>query len=784
LPFGIIEKNLIILYINNRSSQKSMAKKEVSVNLNGQILKLSNLDKVLFPEQGIIKAELIDYALKIAPFILPFISRRPLTLIRFPDGIDKPSFYAKNKPEWTPEWLPSSFLPNKPEIQYLEANNAACLVFLSNIAALELHAMTVRSPSFLPDHFIFDLDPAENVSFDDLKELCSKLNIFLSNEGYKPYLKTSGGKGLHIYVPINPNADQNTVVERCKELAKRFILSNATSTLTLSKEKREGKVLLDIYRNHSAQTCAAPFTIRAKTNAPISMPIFWEDLATLKSSQEFTVQNTLLNIETLKNAWEDFELNSVELISAQKVNIDISKLDTYAQKRDFNKSEEPKPEVEIPVSKTPRYVVQKHRASNLHYDLRLESDGVLLSWAIPKAIPHKPGIKKMAIQTEDHPLKYLYFEGEIPKDEYGGGTMWIFDQGDVEYIEKTEKKILFNLVSGKISGQYLLFNTQENKWLIERKDNAETLNAIKTEPMLAQMGSDFLKDYFYEIKWDGIRVIIKKEGESIKIISRNQGDLSEKFPEILDSLKEIDAECLVLDGELVVLDETGLPVFSKIISRMHTLGFESVKSASKHTSATLYAFDILYLDGLDLRNHPIEKRREWLRVCFADSQRLRFSQSFDDGPSLFEAIKSKNMEGVILKKKGSPYRSGVRHADWQKIKVKNIEDALVIGYTKGKGDRSSYFGALFLAQLENNVLIYKGKVGTGFDETKLKIINDMIKGVKTTAKPIKESVEEEANAVWIDPIFQCKIQFASLTNNFTFREPVFLAIFSTKETIL
>jgi bifunctional non-homologous end joining protein LigD len=764
-----------------------MAKKEVFVTLNEQQLKLSNLDKVLFTEAGIIKAEVIDYYLKMAPHILPFIQKRPLTLIRFPDGVDKTSFYSKNKPDYTPAWIASAALPDKPEITYIEANNEATLVYLANLAAIELHAMTLCSDTFMPDHFIFDLDPAENVSFEDLKQTASDLNLFLRNENFTPFLKTSGGKGLHIYVPILPEQDNTVVVDFCKKLCGQFISAHPNTTLTISKEKRNHKILLDIYRNHKAQTCAAPFTIRAKATAPVSMPVEWNALPGLKSSQDFTIHTANEYLSENGNAWQNFPDSASNLVKNKPIAVSNplinvqEPLEAYSKKRDFENTTEPKPEVEVLPSKIPRYVIQKHRATNLHYDLRLEWEGVLLSWAIPKAIPHEPGIKRMAIQTEPHPLKYLFFEGIIPKEEYGGGEMWIFDSGEVEFIEKKEKKIHFKLLKGNIKGEFVIYNTDENKWLIERKDTSRIFNTISTEPMLASLASTHMTGYFYEIKWDGIRAIIKKEGEKVQIISRNQRDITDKFPEIIAAIQNIDAETALLDCEIVVLNEQGIPQFPKVISRMHTLGAEGIKHGMNLNPATAYVFDALFLDAQDIRNQAIEKRRAWIRTCFSDSKSLRFSQSFDDGQALFAAIKAQNMEGVILKKKGSTYKTGQRTTDWLKIKVQNIEDALIIGYTKGKGDRTSVFGALFLAQLENGILVYKGKVGTGFTEGLLAEIFKKISEMPKTKKPITDSVEEESAAVWIEPKLSCQLQFASLTSNNTFREPVFIKIIGEED---
>ena len=216
-----------------------MPTKEIQVTVENQILKLSNLDKLLFPNSGIIKAELIQYYQQIAPIILPHIQNRPLTLIRFPDGIDKVKFYSKNKADWTPSWIDSAKLPDNEEIDYVMANNTPTLVWLANLAAIELHSMTLRAPNFLPDQFIFDLDPPEGIDFEEIKKVTWELKLFLEAKGYHPFLKTSGSKGLHIYVPILPKYTTEEVVENAKNLSKEFILTHPNTTLLISKERSE-----------------------------------------------------------------------------------------------------------------------------------------------------------------------------------------------------------------------------------------------------------------------------------------------------------------------------------------------------------------------------------------------------------------------------------------------------------------------------------------------------------------------------------------------------------------
>jgi bifunctional non-homologous end joining protein LigD len=800
-----------------------MPTKEIQVTVENQVLKLSNLDKLLFPYSGIIKAELIQYYQRIAPIMLPHIQNRPLTLIRFPDGIDKVKFYSKNKADWTPSWIASTKMPSaigeiiKPEaeeIEYIMANNTPTLVWLANLAAIELHSMTLRATNFLPDQFIFDLDPPDGIDFEEIKKIAWDLKMFLEAKGYHPLLKTSGSKGLHIYVPILPKYTTDEVVENAKSLSKEFILTHPNTTLLISKERRVNKILIDINRNHRSQTCASAYSVRGKEGAPVSTPIRWEDFDDLKSSQQYNIRNIFdylekvggdpwgqinglqtpeggigtelipkINIKPIENppteqipplgVGEPIPTKRAPLLSTAG-----AVLSKYSEKRDFEKTTEPVAQIVPNTSGILRYVIQKHDASNLHYDLRLESDGVLLSWAIPKAIPEKAGIKRMAIQTEPHPMKYLDFEGVIPKEEYGGGEMWVFDTGELTYIKKEDTKIRFSLSKGKITGEFYIYHTDGNKWLLERKEPGISVESISVQPMLAELAAKIPgnESYSYEIKWDGIRVIIRKDGDSIKIISRNGNDLTDKFPKIVKEMADFDATSALLDGEIVCLDPKGVPDFSKVISRMHLTGKEAIEKASIYNKATVYLFDMLYMDGLDVRQLPLEKRRKWLNISMKDTEYVRFSQAFPEGEALFEAIKLQQMEGIICKRKGSKYQSNARGSDWLKVKVKNTDDAIIIGYTRGKGDRALLFGSLILGQYENNLLIYKGKVGTGFDEAKLKEILAILATVPKSKKLIKEAIDEEAAAIWLEPKLWCEVQFASLTNNSTFREPVFVKI--------
>lgn len=760
-----------------------MPSKPIHTKIDDQIIKLTNLDKVLFPSQGIVKAELINYFISTSSLLLRHISDRPLTLIRWPDGVEGKKFYSKNKPKWTPKWISSQKLPDSSDDNdYVVAKNKASLAWLANLAALEIHPMQskISKPNY-PDHFIFDLDPLSANEFEKLKELSLSLKDYLVNLGYAPFIKTSGSKGLHIYVPILPNWTFEELMNSVKKMSQDFIKTKAPyCTLAVHKGKRKGKILLDIYRNYQGNTCVAPYSLRGKAGAPISTPIAWDKLDQLASSRQYNLKNIDAYIAD-NDPWKNFYENARPLhdrsnrTAIQSIDSSNTKLEEYNSKRDFSKTEEPIAEAAKVTQQ--RFVIQLHDATNLHYDLRLESDGVLLSWAIPKALPIKKDKARLAIRTEDHPVKYLDFEGKIPKDEYGGGEMWIVESGTFEWIEKKDKKLKFKLNGKKYSASYSLFQTKDNQWLckaIELPDVSQYQDQPK--PMLANARKSIptkSENYFYEIKWDGIRVHIKINGPDLKIFSRSGRDITKHFPELVAARDEIDVEAAILDGEIVVLDKIGKPVFSNVISRMHTLGEQSILTASKSKKSTCYIFDCLIVDGHSLINTHQERRHALLNALIPSKKYFRKSERFDDGQALLDSVREAGLEGIMAKRKDSTYAAGQRSDAWLKIKIRNELVATVIGYTKGEGDRTDLIGALHLAIIhDTDNYEYLGKVGTGFDHEMLKAITTQVQKLEVIKKPITEEIEEAQRTTWIKPTYQCNIEYASKTNTGTLREPV------------
>lgn len=418
-----------------------------------------------------------------------------------------------------------------------------------------------------------------------------------------------------------------------------------------------------------------------------------------------------------------------------------------------------------------------HAASNLHYDLRLEIEGVLWSWTVPKGLPSKKGEKRLAIRTEDHPLKYLNFQGEIPAGEYGGGSMWIFDRGTYEVSKMKDTSIYFTLKGKHLKASYKIYKMKEDQWLMEL-DSGEEFDAKNyLEPMLARQKDAVPSgEYLYEIKWDGLRALIVIEGESLKIFSRNGNEITAQFPQLQVVLNHVEATTAVLDGEIVYLDEAGKPDFARIVGRLHQQDSAGIKHAVKHTPAVLYLFDLLYLDGMDTRTELLEQRKVWLNATLTSGDRVRLSEVFEDGKALFTAIENQGMEGIIAKKKSGKYRSGSRSYDWVKVKVRKEATAYIIGFTKGEGTRNDSLGALHLGLPVNDKWRYMGKVGTGFTESELAILYEQLQTLEVVKKPVKARIAKPRSTVWVAPIIQVEIEYASLSSNGTYREPVFKRI--------
>lgn len=771
-----------------------MAKKKSQwTSVGKREVELSNLDKVLFPDDGIVKAEVISYYLRIAPTLLKHVKGRALTLIRFPDGINGESFYQKNRPDWAPDWIEFVTL-GKEQKDYIIATEPALLVWLANLASLEIHQLHSRKPNYdFPDYMVFDLDPPEGYDFKRVIKLAIELRDAIDSFGYKPFVKTTGGKGLHICCPIEPQWDFHTVFEAAQDIAKPFVDGHSESaTLQLKKEARKGRVLVDIFRIRPGQSIVSPYSLRGRNGAPVSMPLEWHELENVESPLEFNINNAVDKVMSDGDAWEGFDAYAVPLhtkrVKAKSTKPSVNpkgtrhkspeQLDAYAKKRDFTKT--PEPAAGFMDESGNRFVVHRHHASRLHYDLRLEQNGVLKSWAVPKGIPPYPGVKRLAVQTEDHPIEYLTFDGKIPKGQYGAGEMWIYGLGRYQITKEKKDGFYFRLNSRELSGEYRIYKIKEKEWLLERVDEPQ-VNYLRDNilPMLSETAEKppVGNDYVFEVKWDGIRALISLEDDHITIRSRNQNDISLQFPELQIGSKAFRATNGLFDAEIVCLDQEGKPVFKKVINRLMSSGENTILKLSKTNPVYCYIFDCLYLDGRSLINEPLLRRKEWLKDALKPDTPYRLSEHVDDGESLFEAAKQHTLEGIMAKRKDSKYLPGKRSDHWIKVKVRRTADCLVIGFTQGKGNREHSFGALQIAEFDGKQLQYRGKVGTGFDDSTMREIAAVLNKIKKTSKPaVVGKLMDEKTSTWLEPKVAVEVSYAQITTDKMFREPVFLRL--------
>jgi bifunctional non-homologous end joining protein LigD len=754
-------------------------------------IELSNLTKELYPEDHITKAHVLQYYLKIAPTILAHLKGRPLSLLRFPEGIHATPFFQKNRPEWAPDWLEHVSLGEEKK-DYVIASEPASLAWLANLACLELHQMHSRAPHFdKPDYIVYDLDPPEDYKFPDVAQLALALRLHLESFGYHPFVKTTGRKGLHILTPLEPKWDFQTVFEAARALAQLFVDSHPSAlTLQIKKDSRKGKVLLDIYRNRQSQTIIAAYSLRGLPGAPVSTPLHWEELESLASPKTFDLHTVPDRLTTSADPWEAISGYATALhtqrkpapalkqpLAPSRTRKTPEQLQKYAGKRTFAQTPEPQP---APLTEGgSAFVVHRHHASRLHYDLRLEHAGVLRSWAVPKGLPPRPGIMRLAVNVEDHPLEYVHFEGIIPKGEYGGGTMWKFVQGRHEITSQKKDGFYFRLHSPELNGEYRIHHTKDNQWLLERVD-APQLDWLRSaiEPMLAESADKppDSPEFLYEVKWDGIRAIISLDEGEIKIRGRRGVDLTKNFPELLTPEVSFRATSAVFDGELVCLEPDGKPNFSNVISRMQQTSTAAVERARAKYPAVCYLFDCLYLDGRPIVNEPLARRREWLADAVKPGSAYRVSEAFEDGASLLNAVREMGLEGMMAKRTQSTYLPGKRSDSWLKIKTRRTIECVIVGYTPGKGGRQAGFGALHLAQTAPGGFKYLGKVGTGFSDEALSTVAGALANLTKTSRSATKIPFPIASAVWVEPKLMCEVQFASMTTDGMLREPVFVRL--------
>jgi bifunctional non-homologous end joining protein LigD len=457
----------------------------------------------------------------------------------------------------------------------------------------------------------------------------------------------------------------------------------------------------------------------------------------------------------------------------------------YERKRDRKKT--PEPFSGKRKGKQPTFVVQRHDARRLHYDFRLERNGALASWAVPKGIPLEVGERHLAVHVEDHPLDYGSFEGEIPKGQYGAGTVEIWDSGTYELVEeKRDGGLTVRLHGKKLEGLWTLvpahLDGKEQNWLLLRKQDdgaAPARPRRKYAAMLATLSDPKRMPrgdgWEFEIKWDGYRIVSRVAGGEAELRTRKDQDYTDRFGNVAKELvKALKTPDCVVDGEVCALDEEGRPSFS------------AMQQGKAGTPIVYYVFDLLEVDGEPVVDLALSERRRRLRKLLDGRNRtVQFSEGFADGPALYEAAQERRLEGIMGKRLDSKYLPGKRSRDWLKFKTHGEQEFVVVGYTKGKGRREWSFGSLVLAANGPEGLEWVGNVGTGFDDDEqerlLKKLRPLERKTSPFPKPPKMPRIRKGDIVWVEPKLVAEASFAEFTHDGRLRAPVYLGLRDDKD---
>jgi bifunctional non-homologous end joining protein LigD len=516
-----------------------------------------------------------------------------------------------------------------------------------------------------------------------------------------------------------------------------------------------------------------------------------------------------------------------------------AQLDRYREKRTFTRTPEPGPKLASGRHGPLMFVIQKHAASRLHYDFRLELDGVLKSWAVPKGPSASPSDKRMAVEVEDHPFDYGSFEGVIPEKQYGAGNVIVWDCGvyspdeDDEYSfddrREAEKRLREEIKAGKVSiflrgekvkGSFTLVRTRTTKqWLlIKHRDrfaqsndllaraqsvlSGYTVESLTPEikldrpdadtlapqgpmetmpktlaPMLAEIGEGAKTNgaWRYEPKLDGYRVIAFVNEGKVRLQSRRGIDLTDAFPEITRELADQAVEHMILDGEIIAYAADGRQSFNALQNRVQLKSEKEIAAAQRETPVAYVCFDLLHFAGLNLRNSPYVDRRRYLSQCLLPGAHVQLVHASDDAERLYAASVENGFEGIVAKRKNSIYVPGKRTNAWLKIKAVNSSEFVVGGYTQGKGARDA-LGALLLGYWHGSKLKYVGHVGSGLTEASYKDLQQRLKPLVRKTSPFDEKVDLHRPTTWVDPKLVAELNFSGWTPSGNLRAPVFLRI--------
>ncbi|GAB2556728.1 ATP-dependent DNA ligase [Leucobacter ruminantium] len=799
-----------------------MPKHEQLVRVGGHRIRLSNLEKVLYPATGTTKGDVIGYYRAIAETMLPHCADRPATRKRWPDGVGEDgtgfSFFQKDLGEDAPEWVATGSIEHRDHVNdYPLVNDPATLVWLGQLAALELHVPQWRfgpdGVAMNPDRLVFDLDPGEGVPLADCARVAFLVRDILRDMGLTSVPVTSGSKGIHLYAALDGEQTSDQVSAVARELARSLEADHPDEiTSSMKRALRPGKVFIDWSQNNGSKTTVAPYSLRGRTEPLVAAPRTWRELAS-PHLRHLDFREVLSRVKRRGDPLE-------ALLDAAPAR---DRLQLYRSKRDAARTPEPVPEPgdgdDPDAAGDLRFVIQRHEARRLHYDFRLEHDGVLVSWALPKGVPTDPSTNHLAVPTEDHPLSYRHFAGRIPKGEYGAGTVEIWDAGTYELEEWSRDKVVAALTGrpgGGLGGtrRYALFRAGElggkPSWLIHlmpdegsggmgsrgagsrgassgrrssaRAGSRRASSAADLSPMLAETGTPARlvrldpEHWAFEMKWDGIRAIASIASSGVELRSRSGADLTTAYPELASLHEAVNAEEAVLDGEIVALGDGGAPSFSRLQTRFGLTDPREIARARRGAPAALFVFDVLRVDGRDCRGLTYLQRRELLERLIEEGSAAPVSrpEAFDSDPEeALETSRRLGLEGIVAKRRESLYHSGARSGDWLKFPLVIASEAVVVGWRDGLSDASDIASLLLAVPDGVGRWRYAGRVGTGFSNRERREIRKRFAPLECSDPTVDDvPAEIRRDAHWVVPDRVCEVTAKGRTESGVFRQPV------------
>ncbi len=469
-----------------------------------------------------------------------------------------------------------------------------------------------------------------------------------------------------------------------------------------------------------------------------------------------------------------------------------ARLKAYRGKRDFAATPEPgagatgavaEPRARRKAARSPRFVIHEHSATRLHWDLRLERDGVLASWAVPKGLPNAPKENHLAVWTEDHPLEYVDFHGEIPKGQYGAGTMKIWDSGTYEVLKWEPRKIEVALHGERVDARYALFPISQGdppkEWMIHRMDPpadaAREPMPEHVKPMLARTGSlpADERGWVFEIKWDGVRALTYSTPGELRLESRNLNEITGQYPELGRLNRALSSHAAILDGEIVAFDEQGRPSFAALQRRMHVGSPAQAKRLAKASPVTYMIFDVLWLDGHSLMGLAYEERRARLQALALSGESWQTPEHLTGkGKDVLAATAEQQLEGIVAKRLDSSYESGSRSTSWVKIKNVGRQELVVGGWLAGEGRRRERIGALLVGVYDpDGAFRYAGRVGTGFTDAELDRLAKLLAALHREDSPFTAGERPPKEAVFCEPQLVVDVEFTAWTAAGSLRHP-------------